>query len=236
MPPKQVNIQPRNTPPKPHERDQQFAQADAQAKALAAQAPEAPREIITGPFPEPHIAALPKAPEPIPSQVDLPTLTPSPVAGNSVLLTPSEQERPVPPRTRQEYTIQQRAIDGQGEYPDVADIFVGKIPGETPSTGYLKTPSKPAPAPQPQKVEVVVKHELPEEARAYKVLQQRSAYIGDTFRVFQKDEIIYEVYVIDELLRGHADWIAPLMESKDWETCPRCSHTFPPTRPVAMDG
>lgn len=124
-------------------------------------------------------------------------------------------------------------------HPSIEDIFKGRskevvLGGVAPKV--IVPPRQPQTAPV-QRIEHVVEHKFPEMASAYVVVQSFGAYLGNgIFHNFIKDEIIYDVSVIDALLAGHTDKIKPFQEAVDFIQCPACAHAGPKSvfRPVVQ--
>ena len=136
------------------------------------------------------------------------------------------QAQPAPPKSRQEYLQQQQQMSGFYQYPDVAEVFSGKVPGVIP----LNHQEPPAPSLPTARTltEVTVHHQMPERARAYMALQQFTICFDGVTSTFLKDALIYDVNMIDYLLMTGCTMIAPACEVENWIQCPNCRHNFPP--------
>jgi hypothetical protein len=242
-----VTIKPKSTPPKPGQRAKLLQHQQAQVDAAQFQAATTDSKAIAG-LPEGAApietefldpAKMPEllkaAPQPSISNVDLAAGIPSPVAPEQIVDSQAAESRKVitptpppaaspPPKTREQYIAQQR--NDTGAYPDVTQIFAGQIPGHTPINNPLDA-LKHVPPPPPVVREVVVTHEPPPLSAAYQLTKKFAGFLVDSFVEFDKGQVIYEPYVIQELLRGGFDGLVPVDVAASFMTCPACQHQFP---------
>ena len=133
---------------------------------------------------------------------------------------------PKPPATRQEYERQQRGVTTS--FPDVADVFMGKIPSEKPINDIAAL--QPIVVPPPIEHHVTITHEPPPKEMAYQLTRDFAGYLGRDggWVEFKKGVVIYETYVVEQLLNSGFDGLQPLEVASAYLTCPVCKHQFPP--------
>lgn len=230
--PRPVQIQPRNKPPKPEEANAHYANANMQALMSTAgdgPPPQPPPEIGTdGIFPDPDPTLFLASPHAT-NDPEVPEADTEPSSGAQGSILPtghhpvSDADRP--PSTRAEFSNQQKAL--QGPYPEVIDLFMGRT-GEMPATGLLKI-AKPVPPPPVVRTEVIIKHDLPTKQAAYKFVRETTVCLDGTMIIFRQNQIVYDVNLIDQLLRSGCDSIAPCEVAETFIQCPACRHQFPPS-------
>lgn len=151
------------------------------------------------------------------------------------------EEPDPPPNTRRQYEQEQRELEGPR--PEITDIFTGMAGGEMPRTGFVGLQPVPvAPQGNTKPLEqVIVKHELPNLADAYKFTEQITAYVGrhgngSQSITFAQGQILYDAELIEELLAGGVTCLVPVAMAQDFIQCPQCGHQFPPqARPRPVD-
>jgi hypothetical protein len=239
-------------PPKPGD----AAMLRARIENQIAAAPAAPVVQVEQGFSAQDFAETPPAPQPMPAPAPQVQEMPEPVrmpqhenvasppppvdprgavvsSNSTALLAPPIQPENKPPSTHAEFRQQQAEQFNPNSYPDVADIFTGKAgPLWKPNTGIIdvRAAQEAAMPPRPQALppqEIVVKHELPDKALAYKAIRNFSCYLGSTMVSFFEGQVIYEISTIDQLLMGGCDSIVPVDTAENFIQCPACRHQFP---------
>jgi hypothetical protein len=162
------------------------------------------------------------------AQGNAPTLV-TPQAGATVYNPPNPAipMPPKPPSTRAEY--ERQFTYQNGEFPEVTDLFTGNVPQGMQPDAIVHFPpvGPPVIAAAAPPVQVIVEHRIPDQALAYKFTRAAHMQLDGSFHEWKANDIIYDVSVIQQILRSGFDGLVPLEVAKNFTECPMCHHQFP---------